>query len=50
MFEVWDEHGHATGLTLQALKVRISNDYQGDLMVRYSNKLGLPTTLFLTIH
>ncbi|XEI33992.1 hypothetical protein NMD14_06165 [Aeromonas veronii] len=50
MFEVWDKQGHATGLTLQALKVRISNDYQGDLMVRYSNKLGLPTTLFLTIH
>ncbi|MGY3947433.1 hypothetical protein BJP24_10895 [Aeromonas allosaccharophila] len=50
MFEVWDEHGHAIGLTLQALKVRISNDYRGDLMVRYSNKLGLPTTLFLTIH
>ena len=30
MFEVWDEHGYATGLTLQALKVRISNDYQGE--------------------
>ena len=50
MFEVWDEYGHATGLTLQALKIRVSNDYQGELMVRYSNKLGLPTTLFLTIH
>lgn len=50
MFEVWDEYGHATGLTLQALKIRVSNDYQGELMVRYSNKLGLPTTLFLTVH
>jgi len=50
MFEVWDEQGHATGLTLQALKVRVGNGYQGEAMVRYSNKLGLPTTLFLTIH
>ncbi|MBL0609278.1 hypothetical protein JD508_03165 [Aeromonas jandaei] len=48
MFEIWDEHGHATGLTLQALKKRIEG-YQGDLMVRYSNKLGLPTTLFVTV-
>ncbi|MEL3920533.1 hypothetical protein [Aeromonas enteropelogenes] len=49
MFEVWDQDGHANGLTLQALKLRVSR-YQGDLMVRYSNKLGLPTTLFLTVH
>lgn len=49
MFEVWDGQGHDIGLTLQALKVRIGNGYQGEVMVRYSNKLGLPTTLFLTI-
>ena len=49
MFEVWDQNGHATGLTLQALRIRVGRYQDEELMVRYSNKLGLPTTLFLTV-
>lgn len=49
MFEIWDERGREHGLTLPQLQQRLG-DYQGDVMVRYLNRLGLPSTLFLTIH
>ncbi|MFM4796920.1 hypothetical protein ACEUCS_11555 [Aeromonas caviae] len=48
MFEIWDETGREHGLTLPELQLRL-RDYQGDVMVRYLNRLGLPSTLFLTI-
>ncbi|GJB18909.1 MULTISPECIES: hypothetical protein [Aeromonas] len=48
MFEIWDETGREHGLTLPELQLRLQ-DYQGDVMVRYLNRLGLPSTLFLTI-
>ncbi|RAI99965.1 hypothetical protein [Aeromonas salmonicida] len=48
MFEIWDETGQARGLTLPQLQQRLVS-YQGDVMVRYTNRIGLPTTLFLTI-
>ena len=48
MFEIWDETGQASGLTLPQLQQRLVS-YQGDVMVRYINRIGLPTTLFLTI-
>ncbi len=48
MFEIWDEKGQATGLSLPQLQQRLSS-YRGEVMVRYTNRIGLPTTLFLTI-
>ncbi|WP_342058787.1 hypothetical protein [Aeromonas sp. OTU364] len=48
MFEIWDERGREQGLTLPELQQRLHN-YQGDVMVRYLNRLGLPSTLFLTV-
>lgn len=48
MFEIWDETGQASCLTLPQLQQRLVS-YQGDVMVRYTNRIGLPTTLFLTI-
>ena len=48
MFEIWDETGREHGLTLPELQLRL-RDYQGDVMVRYLNRLGLPSTLFLTV-
>ncbi|MGL6575678.1 hypothetical protein ACSZOD_22140 [Aeromonas hydrophila] len=48
MFEIWDENGQATGLSLPQLQQRLSS-YRGEVMVRYINRIGLPTTLFLTI-
>ena len=48
IFEIWDETGREHGLTLPELQLRL-RDYQGDVMVRYLNRLGLPSTLFLTI-
>ncbi|CAJ1892069.1 TPA: hypothetical protein ACSP3U_002839 [Aeromonas hydrophila] len=48
MFEIWDEEGQATGLSLPQLQQRLSS-YRGEVMVRYINRIGLPTTLFLTI-
>ena len=45
MFEIWDETGQASGLTLPQLQQRLVS-YQGDVMVRYTNRIGLPTTLF----
>ena len=49
MFAIWDETGQEQGLSLPQLQQRLHH-YQGDVMVRYLNRLGLPTTLFLTIH
>lgn len=48
MFEIWDETGRELGLTLPELQQRL-RQYQGDVMVRYLNRLGLPSTLFLTV-
>lgn len=48
MFEIWDETGRELGLTLPELQQRL-RQYQGDVMVRYFNRLGLPSTLFLTV-
>ncbi|MGE6107028.1 hypothetical protein [Aeromonas sobria] len=48
MFEIWDERGREQGLTLPELQQRLRH-YQGDVMVRYLNRLGLPSTLFLTV-
>ena len=48
MFEIWDEKGQATGLSLPQLQQRLSS-YRGEVMVRYTNRIGLPTTLFLTV-
>ena len=48
MFEIWDETGREHVLTLPELQLRL-RDYQGDVMVRYLNRLGLPSTLFLTV-
>lgn len=48
MFEIWDEKGQATGLSLPQLQQRLSS-YRGEVMVRYINRIGLPTTLFLTV-
>ncbi|MCX7132457.1 hypothetical protein [Aeromonas sp.] len=48
MFEIWDETGQASGLTLPQLRQRLAS-YRGEVMVRYTNRIGLPTTLFLTI-
>ncbi|MFB2925022.1 hypothetical protein [Aeromonas hydrophila] len=49
MFEIWDEEGQATGLSLPQLQQRLSS-YHGEVMVRYINRIGLPTTLFLTVN
>ncbi|MFM4996903.1 hypothetical protein ACB274_11200 [Aeromonas sanarellii] len=49
MFAIWDQTGQEQGLSLPQLQQRLHN-YQGDVMVRYLNRLGLSTTLFLTIH
>ncbi|MGE6232643.1 hypothetical protein [Aeromonas media] len=49
MFAIWDETGQEQGLSLPQLQQRLRH-YQGDVMVRYLNRLGLSTTLFLTIH
>ena len=49
MFAIWDETGQEQGLSLPQLQQRLHH-YQGDVMVRYLNRLGLSTTLFLTIH
>ena len=49
MFAIWDETGQEQGLTLPELQQRL-RDYRGHVMVRYLNRLGLPSTLFLTIH
>jgi hypothetical protein len=48
MFAIWDETGQEHGLSLLQLQQRLHN-YRGDVMVRYLNRLGLSTTLFLTI-
>ncbi|MGL6551252.1 hypothetical protein ACSZN3_20565 [Aeromonas hydrophila] len=48
MFEIWDEEGQATGLSLPQLQQRLSR-YRGEVMVRYLNRIGLPTTLFLIV-
>lgn len=48
MFEIWDEAGQAKGLNLQQLQQRLTS-YRGEVMVRYINRIGLPTTLFLTV-
>ncbi|UXB13213.1 hypothetical protein GP476_17850 [Aeromonas dhakensis] len=48
MFEIWDEAGQAKGLNLQQLQQRLTG-YRGEVMVRYINRIGLPTTLFLTV-
>ena len=48
MFAIWDETGQEQGLSLPQLQQRLRN-YQGDVMVRYLNRLGLSTTLFLTV-
>ncbi|MBV7415940.1 MULTISPECIES: hypothetical protein [Aeromonas] len=48
MFAIWDETGQEQGLSLPQLQQRLHN-YQGDVMVRYLNRLGLSTTLFLTV-
>ena len=48
MFEIWDEAGQANDLTLPQLQQRLTS-YRGEVMVRYTNRIGLPTTLFLTI-
>ena len=48
MFAIWDETGQEQGLSLSQLQQRLHN-YQGDVMVRYLNRLGLSTTLFLTV-
>ncbi|WP_429182711.1 hypothetical protein [Aeromonas rivipollensis] len=40
MFEIWDERGREQGLTLPELQQRLRH-YQGDVMVRYLNRLGL---------
>jgi hypothetical protein len=48
MFAIWDETGQEQGLSLPQLQQRLHN-YHGDVMVRYLNRLGLSTTLFLTV-
>ncbi|MGY3894247.1 hypothetical protein [Aeromonas enterica] len=48
MFEIWDETGQASSLTLPQLRLRLAG-YRGEVMVRYTNRIGLPTTLFLTV-
>ena len=48
MFAIWDETGQEHGLSLLQLQQRLST-YQGEVMVRYLNRLGLPATLFLTV-
>ena len=48
MFEIWDEAGQANDLTLPQLQQRLTS-YRGEVMVRYTNRIGLPTTLFLTV-
>ncbi|WP_349921247.1 hypothetical protein [Aeromonas veronii] len=48
MFAIWDETGQEHGLNLLQLQQRLST-YQGEVMVRYRNRLGLPATLFLTV-
>lgn len=48
MFAIWDETGQEHGLTLLQLQQRLGT-YQGEVMVRYLNRLGLSTTLFLTV-
>jgi hypothetical protein len=48
MFEIWDEAGQASDLTLPQLQQRLTS-YRGEVMVRYTNRIGLPTTLFLTV-
>lgn len=48
MFAIWDETGQEHGLNLLQLQQRLHH-YRGDVMVRYLNRLGLSTTLFLTI-
>jgi hypothetical protein len=49
MLEVWDEQGYHSGLSLAQLQLHISR-YNGELMVRYRNRIGLSSTLFLTVH
>ncbi|UBO75038.1 hypothetical protein [Aeromonas rivuli] len=48
MLEVWDEQGYHSGLSLEQLQIHISR-YSGELMVRYRNRIGLSSTLFLTV-
>ncbi|MGK4473946.1 hypothetical protein [Aeromonas molluscorum] len=49
MLEVWDEQGYHSGLSLAQLQIHISR-YNGELMVRYRNRIGLSSTLFLTVY